>query len=116
MCDPDSEVGQPAMELVGYHMSQKEIRNIYQSIYLLLRTPGLPSCGGQVRRRVIQNILSSLKDQLHRCGHPTTTSDPELQGERLFRLNQLESYEEALRGPARGHWMLLRPLEVTLKG
>ena len=33
--DPDSEVDQSAMELVGYHASQKEIRDIYQSIYLL---------------------------------------------------------------------------------
>ena len=35
MYDSDSEVDQSAMELVGYHMSQKEIRDIYQSIYLL---------------------------------------------------------------------------------
>ena len=37
--DSDSEVDQSAMELVGYHMSQKEIRDIYQSIYLLWRMP-----------------------------------------------------------------------------
>ena len=35
MYDPDSEADQSAMELVGYHTSQKEIRDIYQSIYLL---------------------------------------------------------------------------------
>ena len=35
MCEPDPEVDQSAMELVGYHTSQKEIRDIYQSVYLL---------------------------------------------------------------------------------
>ena len=45
MYDPNSEADQSAMELVGYHTSQKEIRDIYQSVYLLQRAPGLPSCG-----------------------------------------------------------------------
>ena len=35
MYDPNSEADQSAMELVGYCTSQKEIRDIYQSIYLL---------------------------------------------------------------------------------
>ena len=30
--DSDSETDQSTMELVGYHMSQKEIRDVYQSI------------------------------------------------------------------------------------
>ena len=59
--DPGSEVDQSAMELVGYHTSQGEMRDIYQSIYLLQRAPGLPPCGAQSRRKVIQDILSSLK-------------------------------------------------------
>ena len=33
--DPSSEVDQSAMELVGYHMPQREMRDIYQSICLL---------------------------------------------------------------------------------
>ena len=85
------------MELVGYHTSQKEIRDIYQSIYLLQRAPGLPSCGNQLRRKAIQDILSSLKDWLHRCGHPASTRDLELQEEKWFRLNQQELYKEGLR-------------------
>ena len=40
--DSDSKADQSAMELVGYHMSQKEIRDVYQSIYLLQGAPGLP--------------------------------------------------------------------------
>ena len=35
MYDPDSKADQSAMELVGYHMSRKEMRDIYQSVYLL---------------------------------------------------------------------------------
>ena len=35
MYDPESEVDQSAMELVGYHMSQREMGDNYQSIYLL---------------------------------------------------------------------------------
>ena len=33
--EPDPQVGQSAMDLVGYQTSQKEIQDIYQSIYLL---------------------------------------------------------------------------------
>ena len=35
MYDPNSKADQSAVELVGYHTSQKEIRDIYQSLYLL---------------------------------------------------------------------------------
>ena len=97
MCEPNPKVGQPAMKLVGYCMTQKEIRDTYQGIYLLWRSPGLPSCGDQLRRRAIQDILSSLKDQLHRWGHPATTEDQELQEQRWSRPNRQESYKEALR-------------------
>ena len=43
--EPDLEVGQSTMDLVGYWTSHKEIRDIYQSVCLLQRPPGLPSCG-----------------------------------------------------------------------
>ena len=59
--DPGCEADQSAMELVGYYMSQREMRDVYQSIYLLQRAPGLPPCGPQSRRKAIQDILSSLK-------------------------------------------------------
>ena len=59
--DPGSKADQSAIELVGYHTSQREIRDVYQSIYLLQRAPGLPPCGAQLRRKAIQDILSSLK-------------------------------------------------------
>ena len=87
---------QSAMGLVGYYMSQREMRDIYQSIYLLQRAPGLPPCGAQSRRKAIQDILSSLKGQLHRCGCSTTIRNLESQEEQV-RLNQCDSYKEALR-------------------
>ena len=33
--DPGSKADQSAIELVGYHTSQREMRDVYQSIYLL---------------------------------------------------------------------------------
>ena len=97
MYDPNLEVGQSTMELVGYHTSQKEMRDIYQSIYLLWRAPGLPSCRDQLWRKAIQGILSSLKIQLHRSGCSAAARDLESQEEEQVRLNWWGSYEEALR-------------------
>ena len=95
---PNPEAGFSAMELVGYQTSHMEIQDIYQSVYLLWRPPGLPSCGDQLRRRMIWDILSSLKDWLHRCRHPAATGqDPEPQEGWQSRLNKWGSYEEALR-------------------
>ena len=94
--DSGSEADQSAMELVGYHTSQSEMRDIYQSIYLLRRTLGLPPCGAQSRRKAIQDILSSLKGRLHRCGCSTFVRNLEPQ-ERQVGSNQWGSCEEALR-------------------
>ena len=94
--DHSSEANQSAMELVGYHTSQREMRDIYQSIYLLWRVPGSPPCGAQPRRRAIQDILSSLKSQLHRCGCSSTGRNLESQ-DRQVESNWHDSYEEGLR-------------------
>ena len=94
--DHVSEADQSAMELVGYHTSWREMRDVYQNIYLLWRAPGLPPCGAQPRRRAIQDILSSLKSWLHRCGHSSTVRNLELQDGQV-ELNWHGSYEEALR-------------------
>ena len=94
--DPSSKVDQSSMELVGHHTSRWEMRDIYQSIYLLRRTPGLPPCSTQSRKRVIWDILSSLEDQLCRCGHFTSIRNlgPK---ERQAGPNRRGSCEEALR-------------------
>ena len=94
--EPGSEADQSAMELVGYHTSWREMRDIDQSIYLLWRAPGLSPCGAQSRRKAIQDILSSLKGWLHRCGCSATIRNLESLKEQVG-LNWHGSYEEALR-------------------
>ena len=96
VCEPDPGAKQSTMELVGYRTSQKEMTDIYHSVYLLRGSPGFPSCGEQQRRRTIQDILSSLTDQLHRQAYPTTTGDPDLQEGGCVTLDQQEPYEVAL--------------------
>ena len=89
---PDLGVGQSTMELVGYQTSCKEIWDIYHSVYLLRRSPGLPPCGAQQRGKVIHNIFSSLTSWLHRWGEGWGSKD-----EWLPRLSRRESYEEGLK-------------------
>ena len=96
VCEPDPGADQSAMKLVGYCTSQKEMRDIYHSVYLLRRSPGFPSCGEWQRRRTIQDILSSLMDQLHRWAYPAAMGDLDLQEGGWVRLDQQESYEVAL--------------------
>ena len=81
-----------ALELVGYWTSQKEIQDIYQSVFLLQRLPGLPSCGNEQRKRTIRDIHSSLEDWMHRHGYPATSAEEQQPG-----LRRQEPYEEALR-------------------
>ena len=73
--EPNSEADQSALHLIGYHTSQKELRGVYHSVYLLNRAPGFPSCGEVKRRRAIQEILSSLQDRLQRWTSPTEARD-----------------------------------------
>ena len=61
--EPNSEVDQSAMGLIGFRTSQKEVREVYHSVYLLNRLLGFPSCGEMRRRRAIQDILPSLEAQ-----------------------------------------------------
>ena len=94
--EPNPDAGHSAMELVGYWTSHKEIWNIYQSVYLLRRSLGPPSCRDWLRRRMICNILSSLQDWLHRCRYPATTGEDAESEEWWSRPNRWEPYEEAL--------------------
>ena len=78
--------------------SHREIWDIYQSVFLLQRLPGLLCCWNEQRKKMIQDICSSLKDWMHRCGYPTTTTEGmEQEEEQQPRLNRWEPYEEALR-------------------
>ena len=85
------------MELVGYQTSHKEIQDIYHSVYLLRRCPGLPPCGSQWRREVIHDILSSLRSQLHQWMYPTAAKEARWPvDEHQSRPRRRDSYEEAL--------------------
>ena len=96
--EPSLGAGHSAMELLGYWTSHKEIKDIYQSVYLLRRPLGLPSCGDQLQRKTICDILSFLTGQLHQHGYPATTGeDPESEEEWLPRSDRRGSYVEALR-------------------
>ena len=58
--EPDPKAGQSALELIGYHTSRVEVRDVYHSVYLLTRAPGFPSCRAAQQRMAIQEILSCL--------------------------------------------------------
>ena len=90
--NPVPEADQSALHLVGYHTSQREMRDVYHSVYLLNRAPGFPPCGEATRRRAIQEILSSLQDRLQRWTSPTEARDA-LESERE---SAPQTYEAAL--------------------
>ena len=41
--EPNSEADQSVLHLIWYHTSQKELGDVYHSVYLLNRAPGFPS-------------------------------------------------------------------------
>ena len=91
--EPSSEADQSALHLIGYHTSQKELRDVYHSMYLLNRAPGFPSCGEVKRRRAIQEILSSLWDRLQR---QTSSAEDKDAPENERESAPLPTYEAAL--------------------
>ena len=109
--EPSSEADQSALHLIGYHMSQKELRDVYHSVYLLNRAPGFPTCGEVKRRRAIQEILSSLQDRLQR---QTSSAEVEDVYGNEGELTPLSTYEAAL---WIAHWKVVetapQPCKVT---
>ena len=75
--DPEADV--LAIKLVGYWTSCQEIRDLYHSVYLLGRLPAPLPCWQQWREEAIWDILSSLKDCLHRWGY-TAAPEEDAQG------------------------------------
>ena len=94
--EPNPEADQSTMELVGYKMSRKEMRDVYHSVYLLRRCPGSPSCGALRRRRAIQDILSSLQAQVQRQSYSAETKGPGAQGRERVGTEPLQSYKVVL--------------------
>ena len=111
---PDLEVDQSAMELMGYQTSHKEIMGIYQSVYLLRRSLGLPPCGSQQRREAIHDILSSLRSQLHWQVYPTAVKETwEPIDEHQSRSRRRgDSHEEALWKARVAHQRVLEASQV----
>ena len=60
------EVDVPAVQIVGYLTSQKEIWDLYHKVYLLRRLAGPLPCGSSQMEGAIQDILSSIRNYLHR--------------------------------------------------
>ena len=94
--EPNPKADESAMELVGYQMSRREMRDIYHSVYLLQRCPGSLSHRALRRRRAIQDILSSLQTQLQRWMYSAKTEGPGAHGKERVGTKPLQSYEVAL--------------------
>ena len=93
MKEPDPKAGQSALELIGYHTSRAEVRDIYHSVYLLNRALGFPSCRVAQRRMAIWEILSSLQERLRRWVPPDRTGDLPVKARGQ---SPPQSYEDAL--------------------
>ena len=72
---PHPEADLPAMKFVGYWTSHKEIRDLSHSIYLLRRLPGPLLCRPQQRKEAIWDILSSLRNHLHKWVYPIAAKE-----------------------------------------
>ena len=55
--------------------SHIEIRDLYHGVYLLRRLVSPPPCGPQQREEAIWDILSSLRNCLHRWGYTATPKE-----------------------------------------
>ena len=91
--EPNPEEDQSALHLIGYHTSQKELRDVYYSVYLLNRALGSPSCGEVKWKRAIQEILSLLQERLWRW---TSSANAKDVPENKMGLAPLPMYEAAL--------------------
>ena len=107
---PNPEADIPTIKLVGYQTSHKEIRDLYHSVYLLRRSPSPLPCGPQQRKEAIWDILSSLRNWLHRWGYPTASEEdmPEAAAEPWSRPRRRETpHNEALQEAREAHqWTL----------
>ena len=91
--EPNPEEDQSTLHIIGYHTSQKELRDVYHSVYLLNRAPGSPSCGEVRWKRAIWEILSLLQERLWRWTSSTNAEDAP---ENKMGSASLPTYEVAL--------------------
>ena len=102
------------MELVGYQTSHKEIWDIYHSVYLLRRSPGLPPCKSQWRREAIHDILSSLRSWLHGQVYPIAAKETQgpVDKHRSRPRRRADLHEEALQEARAAHQRVLEATQV----
>ena len=86
----------------------KKLRHLSECLSAMKATR-IPSCGDRLRREMIQDILSSLKDQLHRCRYPVTAGE-DLEPQGGGHLDQIHrDHKRKLLGwSTKGHWTPLR--------
>ena len=99
------------LHLIGYHTFQKELRDVYHSVYLLNRAPGFPSCGEVKRRRAIQEILSFTFGIGCKGRHPPLSTKVLLK----TKENQLlcQHMRQPYRWPTGRSWRLPWPCKAT---
>ena len=112
---PDPGADLPTMKIVGYWLSNKEIRDLYHSIYLLRRSPGLLPCGSQQRKEAIWDILSSLRNCLHRQVYPAASKEDvrgsATESQSRSRMRE-DPHEEALQEARTAHQRALEADQV----
>ena len=68
---PNPESNVPAIQLVEYQTSWKEIWDLYHEVYLLKKLPSPLPCGPKWMKEAIKDILCSLRSHLQRQGGTT---------------------------------------------
>ena len=91
MMEPSSEADQSTLHLVGYHTSQREMRDVYHSMYLLKRAPGFPSCGETKGEGQSRRSSPPFRERLQRW---TSSTDGDALGSK--RESAPQTYEAAL--------------------
>ena len=85
------------MELVGYRMSRREIRDVYYSIYLLRRSPGSLSCRELRKKKGYTGYTLLPADSVAKTDVlRTEAKDVGAQGGEWVWSDPLQSYEAAL--------------------
>ena len=108
--EPNSEADQSALHLIWYHTSQKELRDVYHSMYLLSRAPGFPSCGEVKRRRAIKETSPPFRIGC-KGRHPPLRPETLLEMKGSLLLCKHMRWLYGL--PAGSLWRLLQPCKVT---
>ena len=93
MREPNPQEDQSALHLIGYHTSQKELRDVYHSVYLLNKALGSLSCGEVNGRVQSGRSLSLLQERLQRW---TSSADAKDAPENEMGSASLPIYEVAL--------------------